>query len=306
MYKVETDQGQYAVKALNPEIMQRPGAFNNFIVSEKIAQTAKNNGFPAIAAIETKGNIIHNVDGQNYLVFPWVNGTSIPPQSVSSAHCKIIGKTLAQLHATDFSSSGMTNNVTNTLQDINWNEYVSEAQEKQTEWENLLKDHQNNLFKWCRLVNNRAAFISENMIISHRDFDSKNILWDQNQIHVVDWESAGYVNPLAELTETACNWAGYNELEINREKFLCVINSYDKVKEIPRNTDWQAILENNLSSKIEWLEYNIHRSLQLKCVDKEEQKLGTQETLKTIPRIAYYAEMIPTLTKWLKIGLKST
>lgn len=37
MFAVETTRGKYAVKALNPQIMARPTALQNYIQSEKIA-----------------------------------------------------------------------------------------------------------------------------------------------------------------------------------------------------------------------------------------------------------------------------
>ena len=49
MFKVETDKGVYAVKILNPEVMKRKIAYNNFVVSETISNLAKENGIKEIA-----------------------------------------------------------------------------------------------------------------------------------------------------------------------------------------------------------------------------------------------------------------
>lgn len=43
MYAIETTQANYAVKALNPQIMIRPAAVQNYINSEKIADVANLN-----------------------------------------------------------------------------------------------------------------------------------------------------------------------------------------------------------------------------------------------------------------------
>lgn len=40
MYAIETTQGKYAIKALNPSIMLRPVAMQNYINSEQIANIA--------------------------------------------------------------------------------------------------------------------------------------------------------------------------------------------------------------------------------------------------------------------------
>lgn len=300
MFKIETDQGQYAVKALNPEIMQRPTAFNNFITSEKIARLAKENDFPAIPAIEIDGNVIHNVEGQNYMVFPWFDGLTLGSESITLAHCETIGKTLAKLHSIDFSRLNLSYDFTNSLSDIDWEKYANEAEAKNLVWAVLLKDNLHNLYKCCELVKCSATSVRDNMVISHRDFDYKNILWNLNQAYVIDWESAGLINPVLELVDVACNWSGCNDLDLDEGKFISVVNSYHSIKRIPEHINWQTILENNLLGKIEWLEYNIQRSLGLKSADKEEKNIGTQEILNTIPRIIYYAEMMPTIEKCLK------
>ena len=43
IFKVETDKGIYCIKVLNSEVMARKEAFNNFVVSESIANLAKQN-----------------------------------------------------------------------------------------------------------------------------------------------------------------------------------------------------------------------------------------------------------------------
>ena len=49
MYHVYTDQGEYAVKLLNPDIMKRPEAFCNMINSEIVSNELKED-IPLVAA----------------------------------------------------------------------------------------------------------------------------------------------------------------------------------------------------------------------------------------------------------------
>ena len=46
MFKVETDKGIYCIKVLNPEVMARDTAYNNFVVSESVSNLAKKNNIP--------------------------------------------------------------------------------------------------------------------------------------------------------------------------------------------------------------------------------------------------------------------
>ena len=58
MYHVSTDQGEYAIKILNPDIMKRPEALTNMINSEMVSN-ALSNVIPLVAAKTFNGkNII--------------------------------------------------------------------------------------------------------------------------------------------------------------------------------------------------------------------------------------------------------
>jgi hypothetical protein len=61
MFAIETSKGKYAIKALNPQIMARPTALNNFIRSEIIANIAANS-LPAQPAKTIDGKFIQNID----------------------------------------------------------------------------------------------------------------------------------------------------------------------------------------------------------------------------------------------------
>ena len=72
MYKVTTDKGTYAIKVLNKEIMKRHDAMNNFIVSEKISNYAKENGLPISNALNINNNFINKFEDNYYMVFDYV------------------------------------------------------------------------------------------------------------------------------------------------------------------------------------------------------------------------------------------
>ncbi|WP_235439599.1 hypothetical protein [Paenibacillus sp. DMB20] len=73
MFAIETSIGKYAVKALNPQIMARPTALNNFIKSERIVSIASNH-IPAQPAKIYKGALLQNIDNQFYIVLTGLKG----------------------------------------------------------------------------------------------------------------------------------------------------------------------------------------------------------------------------------------
>jgi thiamine kinase-like enzyme len=136
------------------------------------------------------------------------------------------------------------------------------------------------------------------MVISHGDLDSKNVMLNSNNPLIIDWESAGYVNPMQELTETAIYWSSDRAGIINKEKFLAFIEEYKKIYG-KLLADWKMVLANGFLGKLGWLEYSLKRSLLIECADKEEQQMGTAQVIGTIKDIKRYADMTSELEKWL-------
>lgn len=303
MYQLKTDKDQYAVKVLNPQIMQRKTAMYNYIFSEKVANIAYQNGINSLPAIVSNGMFMHEVDGQYYMVFPWVQGKTLPPGIIDIECCKMIGEILARIHRIDFSQLIVDNqndnfNASNAIV-VDWNDYVLKGKHDSLEWSHLLLDNLNKFNHWEKLVNTSAKLLMSNSVISHRDLDQKNVLWDENHVPtIIDWEAAGTTNPTQELIDVALNWSGFESGNLSKDAFCTIISTYRNHKgEICDN--WIDVLNYGFKGKLEWLAFNIRRSLRLECTDDTEQELGTSEVIKTIQAINDYANFIPLCTEWL-------
>ncbi|MDF2673611.1 MAG: aminoglycoside phosphotransferase [Clostridiales bacterium] len=297
MYAIETIQGKYAVKALNPQIMHRPIAIQNFINSEEIANFASNN-IPAISAKKINGTSMQEIDNQFYLVFNWVDGKSLKPNEIGIVHCKKIGAILADIHMMDFSELSIINDCFDNSQIIDWNYYLHKGQENNSVWVNLMLEIIDKLYEWNSQANKSAVLLASDMVISHRDLDPKNVMWNEDNPIIIDWEAAGYINPMQELTETAIYWSENEMGDIDKVRFLSFISGYKK-KYGSLQANWRMVLTNGFSNKLSWLEYSLKRSLLIECTDDEEQQLGTAQVIGTINSISSYANMISELEKWL-------
>lgn len=298
MYAVTTTKGKYAVKALNPQIMLRPGVMQHLINSERIVSIAANN-IAALPAKRFKDTFMQKIDGQFYMVFEWVEGKSLKPDQINAIHCEKMGAVLAGIHMTDFSVLNIKNDFTAKDQLIDWNYYLKKGQDNNAVWTNLMSENIEKLYDWNAKTNKASAMLAANMVISHRDLDPKNVMWNQDEPIVIDWESAGYVNPVHELIETAIYWSEDQKGEIDKERFLAFISGY-KNKYGMLQTDWDAVLQNGFSGKLEWLEYSLKRSLLIECTDKTEQQMGTDQVTGTIKSINRYADTMTELKKWLQ------
>lgn len=297
MYAIETTQGKYAIKALNPQIMLRPVAMQHYLDSERIAGIASNN-IPALPAKIFNGTFMHEIDNQFYLVFDWIEGKSLKLNEINMVHCKTIGSILADIHNIDFSHLDIKKDSLDNIQLTDWHFYLNKGQENNAEWVPLMLKTIDRLCDWNARSNESTKQLTSDMVISHRDLDPKNIMWSQDKPIIIDWESAGYVNSMHDLVETAIYWAE-NELgKIDKEKFLAFIDGYKKKYGL-LDADWEMVLTKGFSNKLGWLEYSLKRSLWIECTDEKEQQMGTAQVTGTINAIIQYANTIPELEKWL-------
>jgi Ser/Thr protein kinase RdoA (MazF antagonist) len=297
MYAIETTEGKYAIKALNPKIMLRPVAMQHFINSERIVSIALNS-VPAIPAKKFNGTFMQEIDKQFYLVFDWVDGKSMKPNEISIVHCEKIGAILADIHLTDFSKLGIINDCSDNEQLTDWNYYLQKGQENNAVWVKLLLEIIDKLYDWNEEANKSVKQLASDMVISHRDLDSKNVMWSEDNPIIIDWESAGYTNPMQELTETAIYWSEDEIGDIDKERFFAFIGAYKK-RYGTLQADWRIILVNGFLGKLGWLEYSLKRSLWIECTEAEEQQMGTDQVIGTINAIRRYADIISELEKWL-------
>ncbi|TLS36176.1 phosphotransferase [Pseudalkalibacillus caeni] len=297
MFAVETNKGKYAIKILNPQIMKRPDAMNNYINSERIANLVSKK-VPAAPAKIINGDFILKKDSHFYMVFDWVEGQTLKPAFISCRHSEKIGSLLAAIHRTDFSEINIEEDLENNEQTIDWNYYFHEGQKSNAEWIELMIGNVDKLYEWSSLANKANKLLSSNFVISHRDLDPKNVLWYQDNPVLIDWESAGHVNPMHDLVETALYWSEDETGYVDKERFFAFINGYKKINgEI--KADWPTVLENGYLGKLGWLEYNLKRSLWIECTNKEEQMMGTAQVIGTIKEINDYAEKSSKLVDWL-------
>lgn len=288
MYKVETEKGKYAVKVLNPNIMKRDEALRNFIFSERVANIALNNNIPAVPAIR-KDDCLYFIDGSYFMIFPWLDAKSLLPEEATTFHCMKIGRILAKMHSIDFSEVAESEFNIPELNVTNWDSYCG----YDSEWAKELEKIRNCLYEWEKQANYSAKQVFLNQIVSHRDMDCKNVLWNNdNEPIVIDWEAAGFVNPLQELVEVGLAWAGIEADKFNLENFKLVIESYVESGGIIEG-DVFAVLSFGYKGKLEWLEYNLKRANRLEAQENAEIELGIKEVLKTIEALGRYERLIP-------------
>lgn len=302
LYRVETDQAKYAIKKLNKTLMQNKAEFERIIFAEKVARIAEENGILVVRALEFENKIIHKIDGDYYMIFNWNYGSHIQPEDVTDEICNIIGELLAKIHNLDFSKIEAEKSKEMQIRTIDWNSLAKIAKEQNKYYYKDLVENIEILYEINKKTNEALEYAKSNLIISHRDLIKKNILWNNNIPTVIDWESSGYVNPTVELVQVCWNWANGDVGKFDFEKFGIIVNRYLQNIKNYKKEDMKKLIYANLWEAIEWLEYNLKRSL---CIEstyrKEEIDLAEEQINYLNYEIRYAMTQIKAVTDSLQI-----
>lgn len=302
MYKVVTDKGIYAVKELNSGVMKRQEAYSNFVFSEKVTDIVKENGVTAIGTIKLKNNdIMRKINNRYFMVFEWIEGKILKAEEITEKHCEIIGETLAKIHNIDFSEIEDNERRNIDIEWFDWNNYLELAKKENKAYVDILEENINLLYEVNEKSNEAIRYANSNLIISHIDFDRKNVIWQELKPFIIDWEASGYINPTIELIQVAWYWSGGDVEKLDYKKFEIVVNSYKKYakKEIDENIE--KLIYADIYNGLGWVNYNFKRSLCIEnAYEQDEIELAENEIIQSIGEIKYNVSQMDKMTEILK------
>lgn len=280
IYKIKTDKGTYAIKLLNPEVMKRPTAMSRHIFAERVANIAKQNEINCLPSKIINNETIQEVNGYYFLIFDWVEGKSITEEELTIEKCKKVATELSKLHKINFDDMKNETESHYSKEEVDWDFYIQRLTNKKLK--ELLIENKDRFNKLDQKAIKALKIIEKNVVISHSDLDLPNVLWDNEEPILIDWESVGAINPSMELIDTAWNWSGgQNYFDI--EKFKIFIQTYEENG--GDISEFNLAIDANFKAKSGWLEYNLKRVCGIECLDREEQILGEKEVIRSIDEI---------------------
>lgn len=274
MWKVNTEKSSYAIKQISQDIdLTNDKIIQNYNLSEEIADHFKHYGIPAISAIKK----LMIIDKIGYFVYPWIDAKAalIPSESQALKIAAILKK----IHSINLS-----------LPEISEPEFATHSSQEITEL--FSKANLSDLD--TILIANEAyieviSYLKQNLVISHGDLDPKNVLWDnQNNPHLIDWESARLLKSTYEIINTSLDFCDIADNNFNQELFIKMLKAYGTLNKNEIKYAFAGVLGN----WINWLVYNINRSF---SEDEGIKKLCAEQVHKTMDIILKVQNLMPRL-----------
>ncbi len=284
MYKLETEQGAYALKLLNKSVIQRETALENYAAAEELERLLEQNHIPILPALTFGGRKMQEIDHEYFYLFDHYDGKPLKDGDITEYHCAKMGKALAEIHSVhrkagteDFEKMS-----------IDWRFYLSQMKKSDPRLYEMLAPHETLLVKSQDRGNRARKKLAHILTICHNDMDCKNVLWNGDDYRIIDLECLSYHNPFMELFESALCWSGYESCRIDFRLLRAFLQGYaDSGGELP--ADWKTLYDCN-NGRLEWLEYNMKRVLGIDC-EEDEKEIGSIQVEKTIKQIVYYSKM---------------
>ena len=295
VWRVRTTGGDCVVKAVNPEVAARPGALENIENGERVG-AALASVVPAVAALAFDGRHVVEQGGRWYAVYPHIDGQSVYPPDITAAHCAAVGDALGRIHRANVAVPGLKPEVEPTPA-IDWPGLLA-LSPVEAEWCGRLEAALPRLVAWTDAAGEADARDRDAPVLTHRDLDPKNVLWQGPSPFLIDWEAAGYARPRRELLEVALYWA--DDAEGGLDGALCeaLLSAYGR--HMPLRGDWEPVFAAGRANLLAWLAYSVRRASGQTSQDEAEKRLGAAEVRKTLDALEGYEARIETLKHLLR------
>jgi aminoglycoside phosphotransferase (APT) family kinase protein len=208
LYRLDTDQGSFAVKELNDR--HRAYHVEDVFGFERAAFAA---GIPMPEPVSA---------GDHTLVHRWVEGEKVPEAPVSAAYAFEIGEILARIHALDVAWTHVS------IEDPasrDWPELAGRAAATRQPWADELASRVETFLAIADFVDTCGR--PGPVVLTHRDIQPWNLLAREGRPVVLDWELSGMLDLSGELGSTALSLAkGPGFDDIQPAVFRSVLDGY--------------------------------------------------------------------------------
>src|SRR5689334_7039204 len=134
IWRLTTTRGTFAIKQLNPAIMRKPGIHDTYRLTECIAADLSAQGIPAIAALSPGDDPLVQVAEDAFLVYEWIEGITLPPETADASQAHLMGELLARIHTQNLHYPEHSSLTWGHFEDEHWDMLTFQAADQQLPW----------------------------------------------------------------------------------------------------------------------------------------------------------------------------
>lgn len=266
-WRVRCETGQFVIKQLATSSFLGSRDMAHYETTELFAAHLAHH-FPFVMrAIEPlQGQLVHEVNGEYFVLYPHFDGVTLnhPP---SAQQCAQMGKSLALIHGSTLRHRFAQLGQYDLEQEIDLSLYLDDLKRDQSQkW--LDAADKFSLLDTCyEHFCNKTPLSGDEMLVSHRDINVQNVLWNSQDFVIIDWESAGLIHPAVELLGLALNFAGIEQGSIDWTLFHEVVKAYQKQRPLPSLN--ANIIAHYYTTWFAWLSYLLNTQIEHNLTQKE-------------------------------------
>ena len=298
MYRVNTENGSFAVKHLNPNIMKRPDALGNFKRADALEKVLEDAGIPIVPAITINGSKLQEYGGGYFYIYPWQNGQTTDFYNISADQCRAAGSIQGRIHAL---APAQIPKPEPEFSCVDWSGLTEAAFRQNPDIGTVIEENKDLLIYAENEMNKARAALPGIECIVDEDMDPKNVMWEDGRPKVIDLECLECGNPVSSALQLSLQWAGATICNLDFTKLKAFFDGY--LDAYDNGFRDYAVVFGLAYTWIEWLEYNIMRA-NGQCVDEAEREMGTAQVRLTVERIQYLFHMEDSIKRHLKRWLK--
>lgn len=293
MFRLTTTAGDFAVKLLSPEVMQRPDALDHYRTAEAFEALLEAADLPILPAKRIHRQKMQLVDGQYLYVFDYMDGHALSTCDITPGHCAQIGSVLAQIHGL---SSREPANAAAFPSPIDWSA-LAEALLADADAHSeglLLRD----AVSWLEDADASSLEALRRLppteALCHNDMDPKNVLWAGDAFRIIDLECLGYADPRRELLELAVAWSEDTAHALDEQRFRAFVTAYIHAGGV-LPADPAAVYDSS-RTYLDWLAFNARRTL---FDTPEERSLGREQVRYALEKLEADRRNRASVLQWL-------
>lgn len=256
MFKFKTSSGDYAIKQLNPHITEKPNFKKNYELSETIAKRMFHVQIPAVCSLAFDRNHVIQIENDYFIIYPFIEGKLLVNKNLTKEHAQCIGSLYALMHGVKLTLPDVDKAHYDYFDDNYWEILIIKSQQPS------LNELLPSIIYWNQAYIASIPELNKELVVTHRDMHSQNVLWDTaNHPHIVDWESAGLMNPMLEVIGYGLEWSGIIlQQKVTTSFFKTLIATYfQKVTYSWLTTPQHAFIGWLGHCVLAWTEFNIRR-----------------------------------------------